>query len=495
MADAHRRKVLVVDDRDDLVRFCERVLANGYDFVHVTDGLAAERMLDEHPDIAALLLDRDFSRADPVRLVGPPEDVRNEGLTILRRLRANARNLPVIMVTGFRERKMAVEVADLDADFLAWQDITEDPHILRERLAHAIERSGEREARVLGAFRSHGIVGSAPSFRKALLALHQAAMHDAPVLLLGETGTGKDVLAFAVHALSGDSGRPFVNINVASLSPALIENELFGHVRGAFTGADRDHPGRLRMAAGGSLFLNEIADLPLPSQAKLLTAIERKEVVPVGDVKTYPVDFRLISATAQDLRGMVAAGGFRRDLFHRLAWHQIEIPPLRERTEDIPELVRSFLHSVGQGREGGVVGIAREAVEYLCDCAWDGNVRQLRAVVESSCAVARYMVTLADVRQVLQRNDVVTPGARGLRSGAPPRAGLEEEIGVEPAGSDRGTAEDLVFGTSDYRQLTASYYRYLDRVTGGRTPEVARLAGIAKATAYEWKDKYGVTEG
>jgi DNA-binding NtrC family response regulator len=525
MSLVHRAKVLIIDDREDLLRFCTRSLGSSYEFSHVSSGRDAAAELAENPGVEAILLDRDFSRADPSALLGPAEDARNEGLHILRWLRASHPGIPVLMVTGYRDLHTAMEATDLGADFLAWQDLVEQPQILKARLERTLELQGRRPDGILMRFREMGMVSESPAFSRTLMALHQACAGNAPILLLGETGTGKDTLASAVHTLSGDASRPYVSVNVAALNPNLIESELFGYARGAYTGAGRMGVGKLRFADGGTLFLNEVAELPVDLQAKLLTALERNEVVPVGEVNSYPARFRLICATSRDIGLLVQEGRFRRDLYHRIAWHTIMIPPLRERREDIPALVRTFLREAGQTRQGIVLGIAKEALEHLGELSWEGNVRELRATLEAASATARAVITLQDVREVVRRNEVLRrPACMPADAGGPeverrlsacgpwldPRSGVVVTPGtvvmpgITPSSSlaaapEAGTAalspvsadcETAAFGSLSFRDLTERYYRYLMRVTGGRLPEVARRAGIAKGTAYEWKNRF-----
>jgi len=484
--DTTKPLILIIDDREDLVRFCERSLGGTYEFRHVGGARAAGALLRGTP-VAGVLLDRDFSHADPADLLGPPAEARDEGLHILRWLRREHPRLPVLMVTGFRELQAALQAADLGADFLAWEDVTADPGVLAARLARALESNEGRLETVLARFRELGIVAESPAFTRALGTLHRAIPGRAPILLLGETGTGKDTLGYAIHALSGDPLRPYVSVNVSSLNPGLIESELFGHARGAFTGADRASVGKLRFAHGGTLFLNEVGDLAEEIQAKLLTVLERSEVVPVGEVRSHPAEFRLITATSRDLHALVESGRFRRDLFHRIAWHTVALPPLRERPEDIPALVGAFLRSIAPHREGAVTGIAREALEYLVGLPWAGNVRELRGAVEAACAGARHVITVSDVREVVRQRDSILAAGAGVEA-APAAPAATAAPGASPAPAG---AEDAVFGARTYRDLTAAYFHYLVRRSGGRLPEVARLAGISKATAYEWRDRYG----
>ncbi|HVP14469.1 MAG TPA: sigma 54-interacting transcriptional regulator [Terriglobales bacterium] len=473
--------VLVIDDREDLSRFCERSLGHAYAFRRVGGARAAAPVL-RGEDVAAVLLDRDFSHADPADLLGPKEDARDEGLAILRWLRREWPRVPVLMVTGYRDLQVALQAADLGADFLAWEDVSADPAVLEARLRRALECSGEQEGAVLARFRELGIVAESPPITRALLALHRAIPGRAPILLLGETGTGKDTLAYAAHALMGDPLRPYVGVNVASLNPGIIENELFGHVKGAYTGADRDSLGTIRSAHGGTLFLNEVGDLSADIQVKLLTVLERNEVVPIGGVRAEPAEFRLVTATSRELHAAVEGGTFRRDLYHRIAWHTIAIPPLRERREDIPALAQAFLRATPQHRQGVVFGIAREAMEYLVGLPWEGNIRELRGLVEAACAGARHVVTVGDVREIVRRHESLLAESGGAAAAQAPGP-----AGVGP----RGCGEEEIFGHASYDQLTAAYFEYLMRRTGGRLSEVADLADIAKTTAYEWRKRYG----
>lgn len=485
-----RPVILVIDDREDIIRFCERCLGDAFDFRRVPGGRAAAEFLHGQ-EAAAVLLDRDFSQAERSQLLGPPEDVRNEGLQVLRWLRQTHADLPVIMVTGQRDLPTALAAAELGGDFLAWEDVLADPASLAARLQCALDLRVTHQESLLASFRKLGIVVESPAFARALVMLSRAIPGRAPILLLGETGTGKDSLAYAVHAIAGNPARPYVGVNLSALNPGLVESELFGHARGAFTGASQPSLGKLRFAHGGTLFLNEIGDLAPEIQVKLLTALERSEVVPVGEVRSYPAEFRLVVATSRDLRQLVATGQFRRDLLHRIAWHTIEVPPLSARPEDVSALAHAFLRSTAAHREGIVLGIAREAVEYLATLPWYGNVRELRGVIEAACALARHTITVGDVREVVRRQEGFVPGTGGATA---PVATPGESPGASrrsvPAPIDRVCAEDLVFGGLDYEQLTASYFFYLRRRAGGQMSEVARLADIAKTTAYEWRKRF-----
>jgi DNA-binding NtrC family response regulator len=468
--------ILIIDDRDDLMEFCQRVLSESFRFRHVSNARDAEPFLREG-GIAAALVDRDFSKGDRAKLLGPASDIRNEGLHIVRWLRREFPALPVLMVTGFREQGPALETAEMGVDFLAWEDVIEDPDILRARLTRALETPEMRAGAILSSARELGVVAESASMVKVVEALGRAIPTGKPILLLGETGVGKDFLAFVVHALTGDSMRPFVTVDVGAITPSLVPDELFGHKRGAFTTAHEATPGKMRFASGGTLFINEIGDLTPESQVQFRSAVERSEVVPVGGVESYPVDFRLITATNRDLGAMVERGEFRLDLYHRLAWHTIVVPPLRERREDIPALIRVFLRAAGQGTASGTMGIVKEAVDYLCGLPWPGNVRELQAVVAHAGAVARHIITLADVREAASRIERLGPAVGDAH------------------GADPTRCEQVVFGDLTYEQVTERYFHFLYRTTHGNLRRLGELASIAKSTVYAWRDKYATRPG
>ncbi|BDI06073.1 sigma-54 interaction domain-containing protein [Sphaerotilus microaerophilus] len=230
----------------------------------------------------------------------------------------------------------------------------------------------------------HGLVGHNVSFTSALAFACKAARHQCPLLIVGETGTGKDEVARLVHAHSARAEGPFVSLNCAALPESLIESELFGYERGAFTGAGRSYAGRFAAADGGTLFLDELGDLPLASQAKLLRAIEHREVTPLGSLRTRKIDLRIVAATHQPLDELLRERRFRYDLFYRLNVARVQLPPLRQRRDDILELAAHFMAPLRRTPEGANVGwFDHDAVACLLSHHWPGNVRELRNVIES----------------------------------------------------------------------------------------------------------------
>jgi PAS domain S-box-containing protein len=316
-----------------------------------------------------------------------------------------------------------------------------------------------RELRMSDAF--HGIIGTSPAIQRVFDLIANAARSDAPVIILGESGTGKELVARAIHETSGDGNRPFVKVNCAALNSALLESELFGHVKGAFTGAYRDREGRFEAARGGDIFLDEIGDLPLSTQVKLLRVLEEKVVERVGDHRPRPVDVRIISATNRDLDALVREGKFREDLYYRINVIPIHVPPLRDRSGDIPLLADVFFRRIQlKNGNGQVRGISREAIETLMRYPWPGNVRELKSAFEFafvSCQEARI------------RPDHFPPGLS--RPTEPPA-----EISTTGAGDDRKR-----------RELIQAL-----RSAGGNRSEAARRLGVSRVTVWNRMKKYGI---
>ena len=266
-----------------------------------------------------------------------------------------------------------------------------------------------------------GLIGSSPEMEKVYHILSKVAHSTHPVLILGESGTGKEMVARAIHDNGPNAAKPFVPVDCGSLVPTLIESELFGHVKGAFTGANRSRGGLLSAADGGTVFLDEIGELPLDLQAKLLRALQEKEVRPVGATHAVPITARVLAATNRDLSAMVEQGAFRKDLYFRLSVVNLKLPPLRERREDIAVLAEHFLERLH--RETGVSHVfSEDAVRLMTEYDWPGNVRELENAIERACALSSGPVLhMADLPTQLQDFRAASPGgerwqARG-RSG------------------------------------------------------------------------------
>ncbi len=370
--------LLVIDDEQAI---CWGLAQLGQRLGHqVQTASSAEQGLDlarrQRPDL--VLLD--------VRLPGM------DGLAALPKLRELAPATPVVVMTAHGDLSTAVEAVRQGAsDYVAKPfDLAQIERIIARSLA---EPAMTPVAAVN--VQADGLVGRTAVMQEVFKRIALVAPSDACVMLSGESGTGKELVARAIHRYSRRSSGPFVAVNVAALSATVAESELFGHVRGAFTGADQPRQGLLVEAHGGTLFLDEVADIPLAVQVKLLRALEHGEVMPVGSGRTVPTSFRLVTATHRDLPEKVRQGEFRHDLFYRLATFQIELPPLRSRREDIPLLVDHFVQKLAAGTAGGV-RVSQAALDEINSRAWHGNVRELRNAIEHGLILARDGVILPE---------------------------------------------------------------------------------------------------
>ena len=366
-----KAKILIVDDDPDIVTMLEdRLQASGYGTVIARDGVEAlERIEQEAPHL--ILLDLDMPRLT--------------GLEVLKRLPKIklAEDLPVVVMTAHASIDAAVEAMKTGAyDFLT-KPLDKD-HLLLV-IGKALERDSlKRQVACLKSevdSRYASIIGTSAKIRSVMESAQRAAKSDASVLLLGESGTGKELFARSIHQWSPRHAMPLVVINCVALTETLLENELFGHERGAFTGADRLQKGKLEMADGGTVFLDEIGDMSLPLQAKLLRVLQDKEFHRVGGTRLVSINVRVIAATNKDLRMAVKTGEFREDLFFRLNVISLTLPPLRERPEDLPALAKFFLnrHAKDAKRPGMLFSPA--AMEAMSRYSWPGNIRELDNVV------------------------------------------------------------------------------------------------------------------
>ncbi len=309
-----------------------------------------------------------------------------DGLEFMRRLRALDEWVPVIMVTAYGTVEAAVEAMKLGAiDFIAKPFDVEALELLITRsLEISRNRSENRYLREAFDRSPHfeDLVGSSPPMREVFDLIQKVAPTRSAVLITGETGTGKELVARAIHKLSPRQGALFVPLNCAAIPAELLESELFGHVRGAFSGAQADREGKFGAADGGTLFLDEVGDMDPRLQAKLLRALQEGVIEPVGSNRRLRVDVRIVSSTNRDLDAAIRDGSFREDLFYRLNVFRIQLPPLRERAEDVPVLAASFLREFGEELGKGPLALSASAAGHLRGYAWPGNVRELRNLME-----------------------------------------------------------------------------------------------------------------
>jgi len=315
-----------------------------------------------------------------------------------------------------------------------------------------------------------GILGSSAQIRHLLDLIRDVAQSEAPVLIYGESGVGKELVAQALHDLGPRADGAFIRVNCASLNENLLESELFGHVRGAFTGAGRDRVGRFEAASDGSIFLDEIGDIASSIQVKLLRVLEAKEIERVGDHQPISVDARVIAATNRDLEGLVASGTFRSDLFYRINVVPIWVPPLRERKEDIPLLAQTFVEQIASRCNKPVIGLKEETLEILTGHDWPGNVRELRNIIEYALVLCHE--GLIEPEHVLHR---IHCGPAGCS-----RAPLAQMQNVESSMCRSGSHEE--------RELLLNALR---EARGNQT-EAARILGVSRVTVWKRMKKFGI---
>jgi two-component system nitrogen regulation response regulator GlnG len=366
-------RVLIVDDEEAVCWALERALAREGFQVSVAASAeeAFQLCLQHRPDVVVL----------DVRLPGM------DGLRALARLRELTNEAPVIVMTAFGNLDTAVRaVAGGAFDYLAKPFDLDQALEIVNRAAQG--REVKRQATASAEETSAGpeeIIGRSPPMQGVFKRIALVAARDASVLITGESGTGKELVARAIHRHSLRHEQPFLPVHIAALNPSLVESELFGHVKGAFTGAAESRPGLLALANHGTVFVDELGDIPLSVQIKLLRVLEHGEVLPVGSNQPQPLSIRILSATHQDLQRRVADGSFRHDLFFRLNVFQIHLPPLRERQEDIPLLAEHFLRRF----EPRALPLEADTVRFLMGLPWFGNVRELRNALEHAAIVAR----------------------------------------------------------------------------------------------------------
>jgi two-component system response regulator AtoC len=454
------RRALIIDDENGIRTSLGLILADeGYEVAKAAD--ADEGLREARAGRFDLVL-------CDVRMP------RRSGLDVLPELILAQPDATVLMMSAFGQVEQALEAVRKGAyDYLA-------KPFQAEELLLAIGKAEERERlrrenRQLRRELSQGgregaLVAASPAMREIYELVERAAEFKTTVLVTGESGVGKEVVARAVHGLSDRAAQPFVPVNCGAIPESLIESELFGHMRGAFTGAEHEARGMFREADGGTLFLDEIGELPLATQVKLLRVLQEEEVRPVGAAKSYPVDVRILAATARDLEQMVEAGTFRADLFYRLNVFRLHIPPLRERREDVPVLADQLLAALSRRMGKAVAPLDRAAVAALLEHAWPGNVRELENTLERALILARDgRVT----RELFPFATPVSPAAAPAPTPHDMPADALEELSIKRHG----------------RALEERLIRLALARTGGNRTRAAHLLEIsARALQYKLKE-------
>lgn len=491
-------QVLIVEDELDHAEAMAEALRKPGHVCTLVNGVAAA--IEELKHGAFDVIVTDLRMPSSAGVAGTAADGGDAGMKVLAaaaQLQPEARS---IMVTAHGDVRTSREAFKVHGAF----DFIEKPldlAVFRELVNRAAEQvavradAGELRTLVQEAG-ENGIVAGSEVMRRILRTVRTVAASPIPVLITGESGTGKELIAKAVHDLSGRKGKRFVPFNCAGQSESLLEDELFGHVRGAFTGAEKDRQGVFEHADGGTLFLDEIGDMPLSMQAKLLRVLEDQRVVRLGSNEARKVDVRFVSATNKDLSRGVGEGWFREDLYFRIKGTQVHLPPLRERREDIPRIVRHALAKFasqmpmagGQGR--AVPAITDAALMRLTAYGWPGNVRQLLNVVQSMVVVA--------IGEAEDDAAPVTVDVRHIPDDV--RAGEEPEgdegaaaggVGGGVGGGAAGGVGASLAGAS-LEQLEKRAIRETLKLTGGNREQTAKLLGIGERTLYRKLKEYGL---
>jgi two-component system, NtrC family, response regulator HydG len=449
--------VLVVDDEEAHAEAVAEILERvGYKCTIATSGRQALRLIEEQQFDIVLT---DLIMAG----VG--------GLEILSKAKQELPDAEVVILTGHATIKTAVSAIQAGASAYLQKplDMSElrtvvDKASQTQRLARS---NLDLQRQLNERFGFEGVIGNSPLMQAVIARLKQIAPTTATVLIQGESGTGKELVAKALHINSPRRNKPFVPLNCAALSENILESELFGHVKGAFTGADRERKGRFEHAHGGTLFLDEVGDIPLSTQVKLLRVLESGEIVRVGTNEPIKVNVRLISATNRDLSDALAAGSFRQDLFHRLKVVSIKLPSLRDRREDLPLLIDFFLKEFTTSHAKPVKAVSPAARRAFMAHTWPGNVRELKNTIES--------MVVMDSDGILDVDDLTE----------------DLQAASVPAGALASGGVNLV-GKS-LEEIEKHYILETLRITSGNREEAARLLGIGARTLYRKLKDYGIS--
>lgn len=456
MQQNERGNVVVIDDDPEMRSMCvDQLTMDGYNVREFSDGREALAFLNggapEASGVELVLTDLRMPEVD--------------GLSLLRNFRPKHPDVPVILMTAYASVESAVEGLRKGAfDYLT------KPFKLTE-MSHAVERAVlfgrlQRENKSLakevkGKWSLKEIIGKSPAIREIFGIVEQIAESSSSVLITGESGTGKEVIARAIHQQSPRRDKNFVAVNCTAIPESLMESELFGYMKGAFTGANMDKRGLFEEAEGGTIFLDEIGDMDVQLQAKLLRVIQERTIRPVGATQNKPIDVRILAATHKDLKKAIANGAFREDLYYRLAVIPIVMPALRHRPEDIPLLAHHFLNKYSLMNGGKVHGFSQEALQKLMGHQWPGNVRELENLIERLVVLSKSAVIQAD---------------------------------AVPVGDERSFENFFgqnVAGLPALEELERRYIAHVLEKTGSRKEKAAQILGISRRTLYRKEREYG----
>ncbi|MDE6037659.1 MAG: sigma-54 dependent transcriptional regulator [Duncaniella sp.] len=440
--------ILIVDD-DRTIRLSLKILftRSGYEVTEASSPSEAMLTVRDNPSLSLVMLDMNFSRST----------TGDEGLTLLKQIKIFRPDLPVILMTAWGSIPLAVKGIHAGAfDFITkpW-----DNRVLLQRVATALELNASA-SEATGGFDRSFIIGRSPALMNVLDTIERIAATDASVLITGENGTGKELIAEAIHRNSRRASRPMVKVNLGGIPQSLFESEMFGHRKGAFTGAVADREGRFAMADGGTIFLDEIGELDLNSQVKLLRVLQEHTFEMLGDSKSRKVDVRVVCATNADLAAMVRDRTFREDLFYRINLITVNLPPLRERPDDIPLLVEHIAGKVcsDSGLEKPV--LTQDALDYLATLPYPGNIRELKNLVERTILVSGSHILSAREFKAQADSSPITSTLH-----------------------------------SHHGQLERSERELIEQTiakSGGNLSRAAAILGISRQALYRRIDKYGI---
>ncbi len=449
-----QKRILLIDNEEGLCRMMTAVLAD-HDYAVRAYTRSFEAMEEFDPAAWDLVI-------TDIKMPGM------DGMEVLQRVKERAPTLPVIMITAFATVEMSIQALRKGAYDMLTKPFEPEELLYRVKNAltqtHLIEENRELREELAGKFRFDKIIGASAGLKSVLEKAARVSVRDTSVLITGESGTGKELIAQALHYNSPRKEKRFVAINCGALPESLLESELFGYKKGAFTGAAQDLQGLLEAADGGTLFLDEVGNLPMNVQKTLLRFLQEHEFMRVGETRPTKVDVRIISATNSDLQAAVKDGSFREDLFYRFNVVNLHLPPLRERRSDIPLLIAHFIREQNAKFGTRVKGLTPEALAVACDFGWPGNIRQLCNAIEASMAIeAGDTITLPVFSQF-------------ITTGAPAEVAEDQEDDSDYA--------------SAMARFETSYLRELLRRHQWNVEAAAREAGMNMATIYRKLKKY-----
>jgi two-component system response regulator AtoC len=477
-------KILVADDEQNLRRVLAALLRrDGHEVVQAANGLEA---IDRLADVDVVITD--------LRMPGV------DGMEVLRTASKNHPHVPVIMITAYGSVGQAVEAIKAGAfDYIEKPFEQDSIRVIVEKAIGqaSANRLAPRstlypaEAEVRG---KYGLVGVSPEMHAIFAVIDKVADTPSTVLITGESGTGKELVAKALHEQSSRTTGPFIKINCAAIPKTLMESELFGYEKGAFTGATSSKPGRFELADGGTLFLDEIGEIPVEMQVKLLRAIQESEFERVGGIKTIKVDVRLITATNRDLEQEIARGNFREDLFYRLNVVPLQVPPLRARKGDIPLLVGHIIKKFNERLKKTITGIADDALAALEAHGWPGNIRELENVLERTILFSKGdRIERAD----LQLGGTQAPAPEAARTSTgdtlPPVTAIGDDDGVDDVSGEISSSLKDVVRAETARVERELIVKALDE-TGGNVTQAARLLKISRKSLQMKMKEFGLRD-